>query len=174
MVDRTEEPEQDNPYIPCEVPKDHFDLTDFHRFSKKEFDFLAEYSKDLDGPRAAKEVGISPPTMGKWLEKEKFKQELTAIHDVWRKNIRMTSSHASAKLLDLMDKFEADYDMMEDGDKTKMAGALMKGVDSYLKATGKYQPEESGDGSNIVINVDLSGELSPRDIEGEVVEDVSS
>ena len=159
-------------YVPCEVPKDKFDLTEFHIFNKKEFDFLAEYSKSLDPEKAGKEVGLSRQQALNWMKKEKFKQELTAIHEVWRTNIRMTSSHASSKLLKLMDKFEGDYDKMEDGDKTKMAQALMKGADSYLKATGSYQQEDTSGGNNIVINIDLSGELAPRQVDGEVLDDI--
>lgn len=157
-------------YTPCKVAKDSFDLTEYHEFTAKQFHFLEEYSKDLNPARAAKDVGVSDKVAKRWLTTDGFKQELMAIHDVWRKNIRMTSAHASAKLLDLMDKFENDYDEMELGDRPKMAGALIKGADSYLKATGKYQPEQEAGGNNITINIDLSGELKPRNIDGEVIE----
>lgn len=159
-------------YTPCEVPKDHFDLTEYHEFSKKQFDFLVEYAKDLDGPRAAKELGIAQATARNWLRSEPFKQELTAIHNVWRKNINMTSAHASAKLLDLMEKFENDYDEMEAGDKSKMANALMKGADSYLRATGQYKDKEDKGGNQITINIDLSGDLKPREVNQVDLEDI--
>lgn len=159
-------------YIPAQVGKDTFDLTEFHRFNLKQFKFLEEYSKDLDHARAAKEVGIQTATANKWLNQDAFKQELMAIHEVWRKNIKMSSAHASAKLLDLMQKFEDDYDMMEAGDKSKMANALMKGADSYLRATGQYAQKEESGGTNIVVNIDLSGDLKPRDVTHSLDEDV--
>ena len=167
-MDSTDNKSKD--YVPCKTAKDTFDLTEHFAFSKKHFSFLEEYAKDLDANRSAKEIGIHPDTAKKWLRTDAFKQELMAIHEVWRTNIRMTSAHASAKLIELMDKFESDYDEMDHQDKSKMAGALVKGADSYLKATGKYNQEKEIDSNQIVINIDLSGELKPREVDGEILE----
>lgn len=161
-------------YTPCKVPKDGFDLTEYHKFTKRQFDFLGEYAKDLDVTRVCKDLDILPVTAYKWMETDAFKQELMGIHDVWRTNIRMTSAHASAKLLELMEKFERDYDDMDPADKSKIANALMRGADSYLRATGQYKDKESSGGANIQINIDLSGEMKPRDVDGEVVEESDS
>lgn len=159
-----------NYYKPGTVEKGQFDLTEHYAFTRDQFKYLQSYSLDLDESRAMKDIGVTPSKLKKWKSEEGFLAELSVIHDVYRKAIRMTSNHAAAKLLDLMDKFEGDYDQMDHSDKSKMAQSLMKGADSYLKATGQYANEKDVSGNNITINIDLSGELKPRVVDAEVID----
>lgn len=147
-------------YVPAQVKKGEKDVAEFYRFNAAQFEFLRVYSQNgLDLPAAAKAAGVTKGTADNWMQQEKFKAEVDAIYDVYRANLRMTSEHASARLIKLMNKFEKDYDTGETlKDKASMAKALSSMADTYLKATGTYKGDKGVSEGNIVINIDLTGE----------------
>lgn len=121
---------------------------------------LQEYSKDLDLTRACAAAGYKRPSQAaeRMLQHPKIRNELEAIYNIWRTNFEMTAEHASAKHINLMKKFEKDYD--ETGDakfKGTLSGTLSKMSDSYLRASGHFNRNDETTDKQIVINIDLGG-----------------
>jgi len=125
----------------------------------KQITVLEEYAKAPgDLVSACREVGYrNPHAMAHHLRNTpEFMKEISIIHDVVRRNLRMTSNHACAHLLKFIDKFEEDYDASEDNQlKGQLSSTLAKMSDSYLKAAGSYAPENDGVGG-VTINIDLT------------------
>lgn len=137
------------------------DLPQVNSFTLMELVALQEYAKDLDLTRACSAAGYAHPSSAaaRMKKRDHIKAELAAIHDVWRTNFEMTAEHASARHIKLMNKFEKDYDRLpkhtERGESTiagQLAGTLGKMSESYLKASGKFERDETESGQ-IVMNI---------------------
>jgi len=137
-----------------------------HPLTLKQITVLEEYAKHPDLHLACVKAGYkNPDNAARQIRKsEAFAREFDKLNEVMRKSIRMTAEHAGARLLDLMDKFERDYDEAEGKDRGQLASTLGKMADTYLKAAGAYQQEQV-DTSGITINIDLSagGEVEVDD-----------
>lgn len=133
--------------------------TSIQGFTLMQLKALEEYAKDLDMVRACREAGYKNPKRQAHMfgKNDKIKAEMQVIHDVWRSSLRMTSKHAAARHISLMDKFESDYDRFDEtvSIKGQLASTLGKMSDSYLRATGTYGERESS-GGGVVVNIDLS------------------
>lgn len=150
------------------------ELAPVPRMTMLEMKFLKEYALDMDAKRAAAAAGYSNPDYGyRLVKKESLQPELARIHQVFIRNLEMTAESASARHLKLMEKFERDYDRIEDyTERAKMASPLARMSDSYLKAAGAYKGENGDSGTNIVINIDLGTEEVVKPvIEGDVVDE---
>lgn len=159
-------------YTPGVRPIGTHNSMEYYAFDMEQIRFLEAYAKSLDVDRACEDTGINKRRAKSWMNIPAIQEEIMEINKVWAKSVRMTGKSASSKLLELMDKLEADYDVMGEDNKSKMANALMKGADTYLRAAGMYQRDDGPSGTTIEINIDLSGELQPRSVDGEVVEDI--
>lgn len=145
-----------------ETQRGDVDATGFYMIRPEQFRFLKEYSKDVDMARVAKELDIKPSTLQAWLATEGFKAEIIAIQKVWSTNIRFNAQHASAKHLALMDKIEEAYDEGDLDEKAKFAPSLMRGSDTFMRATNHFTPEIGTKGVQIQINIDLSASKTPE------------
>lgn len=153
-----------NPSLIGSVPTPNEDafgeLESFYPFSKQEIDFLQEHNKDLDIERALKASGLKKKALSKYTAQgQALLREMRATQSEWQKAIRMNSSAAATKHLELMKKFEKDYDDadMKNQNKGSFAGTLARMSDASLKATGHYGQEKAGGGTKVEINIDLSG-----------------
>ena len=139
-------------------------LETFEPFNPMEMHTLQEYALDLNMVRACKEAGYNNPSQAamRMKKKPKIRAEMMVIHKVWQTNLRMTAEHASAKHIQMMQKFEEDYDALSsttDGKTRNIKGDLAKTLgkmsDSYLKATGQFTDKDVDTGQQITINIDL-------------------
>lgn len=153
-------------YVPAQVKVGEVDMADYYRFNLRQFEFLRELGKVLDPQEAGRNLGIPKATVENWMKQERFRAEFMKIQEVFFTNVRMTAEHASAKHIKLMQKFEKAYDQADEvRDKASMAKALAGMSDSYMKATGLFSGKRDVKDSNIVINIDLSGEKKMRKAE---------
>ena len=135
--------------------------------------FLEEYAKDLDAHRAAAAAGYERPADAQHTlcSNPAIRKEIESLHDVYRRNLKMTAEHASARHIEIMDKLEGDYDKSDLGTKSKFAGSLVKASESYLRAAGHFTQGGGGTESQVVINIDLGGdEKKAVTIDGEVID----
>lgn len=165
------------------IEEDDFNgLEAFYPFKPDEIKALQEYQKDLDLARACTAAGISAgrkknlldPTTAQGLA---FTKELAAIQEEYQVAIRMNANSSAKKHMELMAKFERDYDTadMKNQNKGSLASTLAKMSDSSLKATGQFANEQSGGGTKVHINIDLTTnreEEPPIDITAEEIKDV--
>lgn len=147
-------------YVPGIQPREGHG---YYSFTLMEITALEEYVKDLDMTRACAVAGYSKPSQAaeRLKRSEKIRLELEKIHDVWRKNMLMNTKHASAKHIELMQKFEKDYDTLpgltskgESTIKGQLASTLGKMSSDYMKAAGSFDSDDGTD-SQIVINIDM-------------------
>jgi hypothetical protein len=133
------------------------------RFRPKEMIFLAHYAKTLDLTKSYREAGYENYKQAQAMFKRpRVQQEMLVIADMWLSNVRMTAEHASAKHIQLMQKFEKEYDSLssttsatERNIKGQLASTLGKMSDSYMKAVGLFTKQETETGNQVVINIDL-------------------
>lgn len=159
-------------------------LVDVYPFGREDIQFLAEFQRDLDWKRALEAAGL-PPTQ-KQINKmtdihtrygQAVMREVARIQDDWTRSIRMNAHASARKHLELMEKFEKDYDGMDlkNQNKSGLSSTLARMSDASLKATGHYGQEKQGSGLKVEINIDLGGLSAPADpIEGEIVESVEA
>lgn len=144
---------------------DMVEMPDFNSFTLMELKALQEYAKDLDLTRACAAAGYKAPSQQAYRLKQKpaIWAEMAEIHRVWRTNmLEMTAEHASAKHINLMKKFEKDYDSLpgltEKGEtsvKGQLAGTLGKMSSDYLRSCGHFDKDSGGQEAQMVINIDL-------------------
>lgn len=142
-------------------------IGDFYLFNPKELQFLEEFAKDLSPVRACRDMGYKEPEHAaqRFLDIPQIRVECKAIYDARFKALRMTQEMAAAKHIELMQKFEHDYDQFDDGNKAKMANALSKFSGDYLRASGLFG-KESKQTPNVVINLNISDENKGVVIDG--------
>lgn len=151
------------------------DLVEFYHFRPKQIEFLKEFQKDCDLERAGKAVGYSKSTLQKFLDPhtelgQAMLREIRAIQEDWMKAIKLNAQKSAVKHLELMEKFENDYDQadLKSPVKGMLAGTLAKMSDASLKATGQFNREGTSSGVRVEINIDLtSNQEKPIDITGE-------
>ena len=135
------------------------ELQNFYPFGKQEIDFLREYSKDLDTERSLKAAGLKKGALDPHKEQgQALLREMQETQQEWTKSIRLNAPHAAKKHLELMEKFEKDYDStdLKSANKSGLSGTLARMSDASLKATGHYGQERAGGGTKVEINIDLS------------------
>lgn len=137
------------------------DLTGFNRFTLEEISFLdayAEYKADLDQIVAS--TGLKKKQLLNYMQKDPIKAELLEIQNVWRLNRKMTAEHAAAKHIELMQELESDYRKIDcPVDRAKMANPRVKASETYLKAAGHFNHGGDTQDAQVVINIDLGGDL---------------
>jgi hypothetical protein len=133
-------------------------------FKLAEIRALEEYAKDLDMVRACAAAGYKAPRKAAFdlMQRKHILEEIREIHAIWKLNLRMSAKHSSAKHIELMQKFERDYDELDStvqkgtsNIKGQLAGTLGRMSDSMLKATGHFDDKSGGSAAGIVINIDL-------------------
>lgn len=166
---------------PGHLPKeeDEFNgLEEFFPFKPQHITALQEYQKDLDIDRACKAAGLSAyqkkclldPTTSQGLA---FLKECKNIQEQYTKAIELNANSSAVKHIELMRKFEQDYDRtdIKSQNKSGLASTLARMSDTSLKATGQFTKEGTGGGTKVEINIDLSSnakseeELPPIDVE---------
>lgn len=77
----------------------------------------------------------------------------------------MNAPAAAKKHLELMKKFEEDYDStdLKSQNKSGLSSTLARMSDANLKATGMYGNTEASKGTKVEINIDLSGNPSAKE-----------
>jgi hypothetical protein len=126
----------------------------------QEINFLHEYNKDLDVERALKATGLKKGALNPHKEQgQALLLEMQQISKDWQAAIRMNTQAAAAKHMELMEKFEKDYDSadIKNQNKSGLSGTLARMSDANLKATGHYASEDKGGGTKVEINIDLGG-----------------
>lgn len=102
-------------------------------------------------------------------------RELRAIQDTYLKAIKLNAKSAAQKHLELMEKFEGDYDNtdLDHSNKPQFAGTLARMSDASLRATGQFNQQKQSGGVKVEINIDLGGKEDPPpvDVEHEVIEE---
>jgi len=139
----------------------------FYPLNKKEIEFLHEYNKDLDIGRALKAAGLTKKALDTHSKQgQAILLEMREINEMWHRAIRMNSQAAATKHLELMEKFEADYDTadIKNQNKGSLSGTLARMSDANLKATGHYAKEGGPSGTKVEINIDLSGKKDEPEI----------
>ena len=135
------------------------DVSGFVRLTDKEEQFLEQYAECKADLKMIKAVtGLSAPQVARLVQKDVIKAEIEEIQMVWRLNRKMTAEHAAAKHIGLMQKLDKDYDTMDASNKTKMAQALVKASDTYLRAAGHFTHGGGEADTKVVINIDLGGD----------------
>mgnify|MGYP006879613821 CR=1 FL=1 len=158
-------------------------IVEFYPFSPQQIQALQEYQKDLDFDRACKAVGLSAnakknlkdPTRA---DGQAFLKEMMEIQKEYQVAIKLNANSSAVKHLELLQKFEADYDTADINNQNKgsLASTLAKMSDTSLKATGQFNNGEMGGGMKVEINIDL-GTNAPEQldiedaIEGKIVKD---
>lgn len=127
------------------------DIREFYKFRLAEIQFLQEFAKDLDIPRAAKYVGWSQQQTSNELAKPAMRDEMLAVYDAWRKTVYMTAEVASGRFLKNLEKLERAFD---DGE-TSVASAMAKMSSDYLKATGHFDNTGGSTAPQVQINIDI-------------------
>lgn len=134
---------------------------DFYLWKQKELDVLREFSKDLDIVRSCRDVGYTNPEAmaRKLLKNEAIKTEMKAIYDARFEAMRLNEEMVAAKHLNLMKKFETDYDGCDADGRVKgqLANAVAKMSGDSLRAAGLFG-RESKTTPNVVINLNLEGD----------------
>jgi len=155
-------------------------LEEFYVFTPKQRKFLSSFSNSCDLELAAKDAGLSMSTVssyinGKTSKSIALRKELSLMQDAFMVKMRMNSTQAAAKFMEVFGKMEARFD--DDGSDEKVrasyASPLAKMSDSLLKASGNFDrfAEKSG-GVSVTINMDLTSnsERVARDDMGKVIE----
>lgn len=159
QAQRTAEGVAVNQLVPTEVFDPGWSLDgngNYFKFKAAQLDFLKEYAKDLDEARAAKELGLKLGTIRGWLDTPAIRAEIDEIHKIWKYNIRMTAEHSAGRHLQLMDKFENDYDSTESAEtRAKMMNPLVKASETYLRAAGHFNHGGVSHDTNVTINISL-------------------
>jgi hypothetical protein len=137
------------------------DLVGYNRFTLQEIEFLdayAEMKADLDKIKAL--TGMNARQCHNMLQKDHIKAEIVELQNVWRLNRKMTAEHAAAKHIELMMEMERDYKAIDDPvDRAKMANPRVKASETYLKAAGHFNHGQDTQDAQVVINIDLGGDL---------------
>jgi len=160
-------------YEPGLVEKGSTKLPDFEGFTLMELRALEEYAQDLDMVRACAAAGYkNAHNASKQLQaKEKIRAEMQRIHEIWRnKMLETTADNAASWHLGMMKQFWNDYQelpkLTEKGQQSaagQLAGTLARMSDSFLRSTGNFDEQGSGDGQ-VVINIDMGdGEVEVDD-----------
>lgn len=163
------------------VPKEEDEfhgLVEFTPLKPQYITALQEYQKDLDLSRACKAAGLTSYEKKKVMDPTTdvgtaFLKEVKIIQEQYTKAIHLNAHSSAVKHLELMEKIEADYDRADINNQNKgsFASTLARMSDSSLKATGKFASENTGGGTKVEINIDLSSnakseeELPPIDVE---------
>lgn len=127
-------------------------LRDFHAFTFQEIEMLREYAKDLDINRASAAVKLDGKQLARLLRKPAVQQEMLAIQDIWKRNISMTATHASAKFLEILELLQKDYTETRE---PKLASPMAGMASTYLKATGQMGDKNKTTAPQLVIHIDL-------------------
>jgi hypothetical protein len=136
------------------------DIESFYPINKAEVNFLQEYNKDLDIERALKASGLKKKALNPHTDQgQALLNEMREINIAWTSAIKMNSPAAAKKHLELMEKFEADYDGadLKNQNKSGLASTLAKMSSDNLKATGHFGNQDAGGGTKVEINIDLGG-----------------
>jgi len=143
--------------------KDSFALQEFHPFKPKHYQFLIEFQKDLDMERALKASGFGARAGENFLDPDtpfgrQMSSEIMAIQKEFAKGIKLHAKWSASKLVEYMEKIEADYENSDLETRAKFASTMARFADTALKATGQYASKGVDKGTRVEINIDLSGE----------------
>ena len=170
-------------HVVASLPKeeDEFNgLVEFYPFKPAHIKALQEYQKDLDIDRAIKSAGINRHNKTKLLDPTTpqglaFTKEMRAIQEEYQVAIRLNANSSAKKHLELMQKFEQDYDVadLKNQNKGSLASTLAKMSDTSLKATGQFNKADTGGGTKVEINIDLTSNKQdePIEVKAEVVDE---
>lgn len=184
-ADKPKLPKVKTKHKPGTLPKeeDEFNgLVEFFPMKPEFIQALQEYQKHLDIDKACQASGITNHTKKKLLDPTTdaglaFTKEMRAIQEEYQAAIRLNANYSAKRHLELMEKFESDYDAadLKNQNKGSLASTLAKMSGDSLKATGKFNNENTGGGTKVEINIDLSSnakdELPPIDIKATEVRD---
>lgn len=153
---------QPDPNNPCEVPE----LREHYAFSMKQVAFLEEYKVNLDLNKAANHVGVRVETLNKWLKLPHINEVIYKINKTYADAVLLDSKVAAGRFINTFDKIEKRFD---EGDG-RVAGALANMASNMLKATGHFSATDGAVGTQVNINIDLSGATNVVQSDDETIE----
>lgn len=130
------------------------------KLTAKQLHYLRCYAETLDEGQAAKDSGYRGAFEA--MESEIICREMERIQEAWFHENRMNAKYCSGEHMRLMEKFETQYDKLDEEDKPKMASVLAKMSDTALKATGKMNNDQTGAGTTVLIQMNIGG--VPQDV----------
>lgn len=136
------------------------EVENFYPLNREDLNFLQEYNKDLDIERALKDSGLKKSQLKPAKDRgQALLLEMKNIQAAHMAAIQMNAPAAARKHLELMQKFEDDYDAtdLKSQNKSGLSSTLARMSDANLKATGHYGQAERSQGTKVEINIDLSG-----------------
>jgi hypothetical protein len=141
---------------------------DPHIYTAKEIKFLDVYCDTLDKATALKEAGLKLEQV----KRNKYlMNELEMLQRIAQKKHRLRM--AAAKHLDLMEKFEDEFDKVKGKDNKAAVGyssTLARMSETTLRASGEFAEKKTGSGVNLSVNITIGGEQEPLTVEGEVID----
>lgn len=173
--------EEDNLPQTGESREDPFSgLTEFAPLTKKAVELLREFQKDCDLDRAIQAAGLNPRYKEEIMNGNsplgrRMKRELQKISEDFFEAIHLNTNAAARKHLELMQRFEDDYEKAEIDNRNKgaLAGTLARMSDTSLKATGHFQSEGVNNGVKVEINIDLGDTNQPIEVDGKIIDESS-
>lgn len=129
---------------------------ELHYFTEAQIRYLETYIETLDKTKAAKAAGIRQRDV--WRSKH-FEKAITDINYLTRLKWREKVSQQDH--IRLLHKFEGMLDEMWSKEKykeaTTMAGNLLKGSETLMKATGQFAHEDISSGNMVSVNINIGG-----------------
>jgi hypothetical protein len=139
-----------------------------HIYTAKEIKFLDVYCDTLDRVAACKASGLKLEQV----KKNKYlMHELEMLMRVAQKKHRMRM--AGAKHLDLMEKFEDEFDKTKGKDNKAAvgyAGVVARMSEAAMRASGEFKEETTDKGVNVQVNIKIGGDDEPKTIDGEIID----
>lgn len=129
--------------------------------SPKQLEYLRVYGETYDMDKAAKSSGCSNAVA---LSEPRMIAEMEYADKYAMYSTRITS--AAGRHMQLMDKFEVDYEGAEDiKGKSMMAGVLSRMSDSALRAAGEFSKlsTEGTSAATINIQINMHGEAQKKE-----------
>ena len=140
---------------------DNLDLREFFSYSGKEIEFIEQYKKTLDPLASAKAVGVDPRTVQNWVKKPKVRDAMQKIQDAYIGAALMDKDVAASQFMDTLVAMQDKF--IHEGD-TKVASALAAMHGHHLKATGQFGNGGDNSAPQVVVNIDLGNDSSPKNI----------